>query len=238
MACTSGCLTEQKGSPCLKGLPNVEELSQANLNSGFFICWSSVEGFGEMFQFFHHSFMFTSLFPTWKRGRAKGRDQDGKGSGRFCKKTSCSSSWTWLCHSHPNSPNDTNPWEHSPLKSLLCASRVLVICLHEMNSSPPSAWSCAQTTPELGCSALQELWAPWDAHKLSCWKKHNWTVLSQSILLFPLHLPSFPSQPFSTSVNSAFKVFFTSTRYPKLFDKYALAGQFLLPSLLQENVVL
>lgn len=46
----------------------------------------------------------------------------------------------------------------------------------------------------------------------SCWMKHKLElnpriVLCQSILSFPLHLPSFPSPPFSTSVNSGFKVF-------------------------------
>lgn len=40
----------------------------------------------------------------------------------------------------------------------------------------------------------------------SCWMKHKLElnpriVLCQSILSFPLHLPSFPSLPFNTSVN-------------------------------------
>lgn len=163
------------------------------------------EGLGEMFQFFHNSLCSHPRFPHGNVAEQKGGTRMEKGVGESAKNF-CSSSWTWLCHSHPNSPNDTNPWGHSPLNSLLCTSRVLLICLHEMNSSAPLAWSCAQTTPELGCSALQELSAPWDAHKsqhwLDCWIKHNWTVLCQFILSFPLH------QPFSTSVNSGFKVFY------------------------------
>lgn len=90
--------------------------------------------------------------------------------------------------------------------------------------------------------------APLDAHKLQHWPElldetqlelNPRIVLCQSILPFPLHLPSFPSQPFSTSVNLILaSKCFASTRYPKLFDKYALAGHFLLPPLLQENLVL
>lgn len=103
MACTNGCLTEQKGSPCLKGLPNVEELSQANLNSGFFIYLSSVcrrprgdvsvlssqpyvhipePGTAVVVLVFH--------MKMWKREECKGeeKNEDGKGSGKFRKNRS------------------------------------------------------------------------------------------------------------------------------------------------------
>lgn len=66
-------------------------------------------------------------------------------------------------------PKWHHPWKHCPQNRLLCNSRLLVICLREINSSAPFAPSCAETTPELGCSALQELLAPLEAHKLQHW---------------------------------------------------------------------
>lgn len=237
MACTSGCLTEQKGSPCLKGLPNVEELSQANLNAGFFICWSSVcrRPRGDVSVLSSHSLMFTSPFSTWKRGRAKGRDQDGKGSGRVCKKllqlilnltvplTSKQPKWHQSLGTFPTKQPfvyqqgaaDLPPWNE-----FLC-SFSLELCTDHTRAGllcTPGAFS------SLGCSQIAAL---------------AWAVGWNTTGLFRVS-PSFhflsisPSAPLLTLASKCF----TCTRYPKLFDKYALAGQFLLPSLLQENVVL
>lgn len=213
MACTSGCWTEQKGSPCLKGLLNVKELSQANLNSGFLMFEFSLQkASGRCFSSFitascSHPWTRHCSCGAWKRrGRGKGRNEDGKGSGRFCKTRSvlrlcCSSSWTWLCPSDPKQPKWHHPWKHFPQNSLFCNSRVLLIGLHEINSSAHFAPSCAETTPELGCSALQELWAPLDAHKLQHWLElldgtqlelNPRIVLCQSILFISSPSPKFP----------------------------------------------
>lgn len=142
------------------------------------------------------------------------------------------------CAMGSKQPKWLHPWKHSPQNRLLCNSGVLVICLHGMNSCAPFAPSCAEPTPELGCSALQELLAPLDAHKLQHWLElldgtqlelNPGIVLCQTMRSFPLHLPSFPSQPFSTSVNFTLaSKCSASTWYPKLLDKSALAGQLLL----------
>lgn len=239
MACTSGCLTEQKGSPCLKGLPNVEELSQANLNSGFFICLTSVcrRPGGRCFSSFITALMFTSLnqalqlwgfyFSTWKRGRGRGRNEDGKG--RFWKNRNIPQAVLQLILNltvplRSKQPKWHQPWEHFPQDRLLCNSRVLVICLHEMNPSAHFALSCAETTPELGCSALQEFLAPLEAHKSQHWlelldETQLELNLCQSIFSFPPHLPSLPSQPFSTTVHLILpSKCSASTRYPKLWQ--------------------
>lgn len=246
MVCTSGCLTEQKGSPCLKGLPNVEELSQANLNSGFFICFNSVcrraRGDGSVLssQPYVHIpeagtavAVLVSHMKTWQRRR---EERGWKREWETAKTGAAAAHPEPDCAMGSKQPKWLHPWKHSPQSRLLCNSRVLLICLHEMNSCAAFAPSCAETTAELGCSALQELLAPLDAHKLQHWLElldeaqlelNPRIVLCQTILSLPLHLPSFPSQPFSTSVNLNLpSKCVASTRYPNLWTNMPWHGSF------------
>lgn len=132
-----------------------------------------------MFQFFHHSLTFTSLnqallvfrMKTWQRKREEPRM--GKGVGDSANGSVSQAVEQLILNLtvplESKQPKWHHPWEHSQENRLLWNSRVLVICLHEINFSAPFAPSCAETTRELGCSALQELLAPLDAHKLQHW---------------------------------------------------------------------
>lgn len=200
------------------------------------------EGLGEMFQFFHPSLLFPSLnqallvfhMETWQSKR------EGPGWKR---------EWEILqklpaahpepdCATHIQTAQMTPILGNIPTNRLLCNSRMLVICLQGINSLLLFALSCAQTTPELGCSALQEISAPSCSTGLSCWIKHNWSWIPGLFCVSPyFHFLSISqvSSP-STSVNSGFKVF-CQHQVSKTLWQICLGGQFLLPSLLQENVV-
>lgn len=83
----------RRAVPASRGFQNVEELSQANLNSCLFICLSSVcrrpRGDVSVLSsqpYFHIPEPGTACFPYENVAEEKGGTEDGKGSGRFCKR--------------------------------------------------------------------------------------------------------------------------------------------------------
>lgn len=183
-----------------------------------------------MFQFFHHSLMFTSLnqalllpclFSVWKRGRGKGRNEDGKGSGRLCKQERFSG--CGAAHPEPDcatriqtaqmTPSlGTFPRKQAfmeqrgggdlpPWNEFLCSfcpepcrdhTRAGLLCT-------PGAFSSSGCT-QVAALARAVGWS-------TSWSWIPGLFCVSPYFSFPLYLPSFPSLPFNTSANSGFKVF-------------------------------
>lgn len=223
MACTSGCWTEQKGSPCLKGLPNVRELSQANLNSGFLIYLSSVcrrpRGDVSVLSSQPHVHIpepGTAVVVLEKNvAEEKGGMRMEKGVGDSAKP----GAFSGCAAAHPehdcapqiqNSPNGTILGNISHKTAFFVtagccwlASMKLIplLILPRAVQRPHQSWAA------LHSGSFELLWMLTSCSTgSSCWMEHNWSWIPGLFCVspyfsFPLHLPSFPSQPFSTSGN-------------------------------------
>lgn len=232
MACTSGVWQNRRAVPASRGFQTWRSklkswlfyLLELSLQKGSESCFSA---------------FFTALcshpwsrlcsccagFPHGNVAEEKGGTGLEKGVGDSAKMGAAAAHPEPGCALGSKQPKWLHPWNHSPPDRLLWNSRVLRICLHEMNS-------CAAFAPSCGLPCTPGAFsAPLDAPKLQLLDGTQ-LELNPRIVLLSFHLPSFP---FSTTLASKC---FASTRYPKLLDKYALAGQFFLFSLLQENLVL
>lgn len=131
-----------------------------------------------MFQLFHHSLMFPSLnqalllpclFSIWKRGRGKGRNEDGKG--RFCKQEPFSG--CGAAHPEPDCATRTQTAQRTPSLETFPRNQAFfgtagcwwfasmkfipLLLLPRAEQRPHESWAALGALSSSGCSRVAAL---------------------------------------------------------------------------------